>query len=121
MTAVTRPTKMYAASFVMEGTHFAALPKSVHADTPKAGDEAKTAIVANACAVRVMRNLTVKLSGRPPWSDKRRRRILSFSASGAQPQTYHGPLQRWLGRTAPSGAYHAYHDANNRWPECKPK
>ena len=70
MTAVTRPTKMYAASRVMEGTHVAALPKSVHADTPKAGDEAKTAIVANACAVRVMRNLTVKLSGRPPWSDK---------------------------------------------------
>jgi hypothetical protein len=64
MTAVTRPTKMYAASCVMEGTHVAALPKSVHADTPKAGDEAKTAIVANACAVRVMRNLTVKLRGR---------------------------------------------------------
>ena len=61
MTAVTRPTKMYAAWCVMEGTHVAALPKSVHADTPKAGDEAKRAIVANACAVRVMRNLTVKL------------------------------------------------------------
>src|SRR5438270_3658818 len=26
-----------------------------------------------------------------------------------------------LGRTARSGAYHAYHDANNRRPECKPK
>jgi hypothetical protein len=58
MTAVTRPTRMYAASCVMEGTHVAALSKSVHADTPKAGDEAKTTIVANACAVRVMRNLT---------------------------------------------------------------
>jgi len=31
------------------------------------------------------------------------------------------PSQRLLGRTARSGAYHAYHDANNRRPECKPK
>jgi hypothetical protein len=37
--------------------------------------------------------LTMSLSGRPPRPDKRRERILSSCARGAQPQTHHGPLQ----------------------------
>ena len=43
------------------------------------------------------RPLTVKLRGRAPRPDKRRRRILSFSAGGAKPPTPHGPLERLLG------------------------
>src|SRR5205807_8008027 len=43
-----------------------------------------------------LRPLTVKLRGRAPRPDKRRRRILSFSAGGAPPPTHHGPLQRLL-------------------------
>src|SRR5438552_2025913 len=65
--------------------------------------------------------LTVKLRGRTTTSDKRRGRTLSSRARGAKQITPHGPLQRLLGGTARSGAYHAYHDANNRRPECKPK
>ena len=41
----------------------------------------------------------MKLRGRAPRPDKRRRRILSFSAGGAPPPTPHGPLQRSLGST----------------------
>ena len=95
MTAVTRPTKMYAAWCVMEGTHVAALPKSVHADTPRAGDEAKTAIVANAYAVRVMRNLTVKLRDRTEAPDWTRGCTLSSNTRGDTTGS-HGPLQRLL-------------------------
>src|SRR5439155_15865432 len=45
------------------------------------------------------RVLTVKLSGRPMGSDQRRGRTLSFRARGAQPPTFHGPLQRLLDRS----------------------
>ena len=45
----------------------------------------------------IARQLTVKLRGRAPRPDKRRRRILSFSAGGAKPPTPHGPLERLLG------------------------
>jgi hypothetical protein len=77
-----------------------------------------------ACAIRLYghRQLTSNGEAERPTTVVRqgRRRILSFSASDAQPQTYHGPLQRWLGRTAPSGAYHAYHDAKRFLDEPDP-
>jgi len=43
-----------------------------------------------------LRPLTVKLSGRTMPPDQRRGRILSSSAHGAKPPTFHGPLQRLL-------------------------
>ncbi len=42
-------------------------------------------------------HLTVKLRGRPEAPAKRRGRILSSGARGAEPPTRHGPLQRLLG------------------------
>jgi hypothetical protein len=39
----------------------------------------------------------VKLRGRAQTPDKRRRRILSSGAGGADMQAHHGPLQRLLG------------------------
>jgi hypothetical protein len=47
------------------------------------------------------RPLTVKLRGRPQAPPKRRGRILSSRARGAEPLTVHGPLQRLLDRTRP--------------------
>src|ERR1700733_7580379 len=44
--------------------------------------------------------LTVKLRGRARTPDRRRRRILSSRAGGAQPQADHGPLQRLLDANA---------------------
>src|SRR5437879_1678422 len=42
------------------------------------------------------KRLTVKLRGRAPMVNQRRRRILSSRARGAEPQAVHGPLQRLL-------------------------
>src|SRR5438067_13488180 len=66
------------------------------------------------------RHLTVKLNGRAEAPDQHGGRTISCGARGGKRLTPHGPL-RLLGRTARSGAYHAYHDANDRRPECKPK
>ena len=45
-----------------------------------------------------LRTLTVKLSGRAQPHPARRGRTISFSARGAPPEDFHGPLQRWLER-----------------------
>src|SRR5690349_5402904 len=53
------------------------------------------------CCVNQAIRLTVKLRGRPEALIKRRGRILSSRARGADTQAVHGPLQRLLAAITP--------------------
>src|SRR5579862_388940 len=63
-----------------------------------------------------LRTLTVKLRGRPEALIKRRRRILSSGAGGADMQACHGPLQRLLEGLPPriEGTKVAWHSLTAR-------